>query len=39
MANETKPTMNVVFVGHVDHGKSTCVGQLMFQSGIIPEQK
>ncbi|MEK6935836.1 MAG: GTP-binding protein, partial [Nanoarchaeota archaeon] len=24
-----KPTMNVVFVGHVDHGKSTCVGQLM----------
>ncbi len=39
MANETKPTMNVVFVGHVDHGKSTCVGQLMFQSGIIPEQE
>ncbi|MEN9626658.1 MAG: hypothetical protein RL557_986 [archaeon] len=38
MAN-IKPTMNVVFVGHVDHGKSTCVGQLMFQSGIIPEQE
>ena len=35
----TKPTMNVVFVGHVDHGKSTCVGQLMFQSGIVPEQE
>jgi len=34
-----KPTMNVVFVGHVDHGKSTCVGQLMFQSGTIPEQE
>ena len=34
-----KPTMNVVFVGHVDHGKSTCVGQLMFQSGVIPEQE
>ena len=34
-----KPTMNIVFVGHVDHGKSTCVGQLMFQAGIIPEQE
>jgi len=34
-----KPTMNVVFVGHVDHGKSTCVGQLMFQSGVLPEQE
>jgi elongation factor 1-alpha len=34
-----KPTMNIVFVGHVDHGKSTCVGQLMFQSGVIPENE
>lgn len=35
----TKPTLNVVFVGHVDHGKSTCVGQLMFLSGLVPEQE
>jgi elongation factor 1-alpha len=34
-----KPTMNIVFVGHVDHGKSTCVGRLMFDSGIVPEQE
>ncbi len=34
-----KPTMNIVFVGHVDHGKSTCVGQLMFLAGAIPEQQ
>jgi elongation factor 1-alpha len=34
-----KPTMNIVFVGHVDHGKSTCVGQLIFLSGIIPENE
>ena len=34
-----KPTMNIVFVGHVDHGKSTCVGQLVFLSGIISEQE
>jgi len=34
-----KPNMNVVFVGHVDAGKSTCVGRLMFDSGIVPEQE
>ena len=34
-----KPTMNVVFVGHVDHGKSTCVGRLMYDSGVLPEQE
>jgi len=38
MAKE-KPNMNVVFVGHVDAGKSTCVGQLMFQSGLVSEQE
>ncbi|MFH1585909.1 MAG: translation elongation factor EF-1 subunit alpha [archaeon] len=38
MAKE-KPNMNVVFVGHVDAGKSTIVGQLMFQSGIVGEQE
>ncbi|MBS3078813.1 translation elongation factor EF-1 subunit alpha [Candidatus Pacearchaeota archaeon] len=36
---QVKPTMNVVFVGHVDHGKSTCVGRLMYDSGVIPEQE
>ncbi len=34
-----KPHINVVFVGHVDHGKSTTVGRLMFDSGNIPEQE
>jgi len=34
-----KLNMNIVFVGHVDHGKSTCIGRLMFDSGIIPEQE
>src|SRR3989338_5648911 len=32
-----KPHINVVFVGHVDHGKSTTVGRLMFDSGTIDE--
>jgi len=38
MAKE-KPNMNIVFVGHVDAGKSTIVGQVMFQSGAVSEQE
>jgi len=34
-----KPNMNVVFVGHVDAGKSTTVGRLMFDSGVVSEQE
>ncbi|MEM4182033.1 MAG: translation elongation factor EF-1 subunit alpha [Candidatus Pacearchaeota archaeon] len=32
-----KPILNVVFVGHVDAGKSTTIGQLFYQSGILSE--
>ena len=36
---KTKPTLNVVFVCHVDHGKSTTIGRLMFDSGAVsPEE-
>src|SRR3989338_3626017 len=35
---KAKPHLNVVFVGHVDHGKSTTVGRLAYDSGNIPEQ-
>jgi len=38
MAKE-KPNMNIVFVGHVDHGKSTTIGRLMYDSGNLPEQE
>jgi elongation factor 1-alpha len=38
MAKE-KTHMNLVFIGHVDHGKSTSVGRLMFDSGALPEQE
>ena len=38
MAKE-KPNMNVVFVGHVDAGKSTIVGRTMFDSGMVSEQE
>ncbi|MFT4311924.1 MAG: translation elongation factor EF-1 subunit alpha [Candidatus Woesearchaeota archaeon] len=33
-----KEHMNLIFIGHVDHGKSTSVGRLMFDSGNIDEQ-
>ncbi|RMD45215.1 translation elongation factor EF-1 subunit alpha [Candidatus Pacearchaeota archaeon] len=38
MAKE-KPGINVVFVGHVDHGKSTTIGRLFFDGGAISEQE
>ncbi len=38
MAGE-KPNLNVVFVGHVDHGKSTTVGRLLFEAGAFSEQE
>ena len=38
MAKE-KPNINVLFVGHVDAGKSTIVGRLMFDSGVVKEQE
>ncbi|MCK4615006.1 MAG: 50S ribosome-binding GTPase, partial [Thermoplasmata archaeon] len=34
-----KERINLIFIGHVDHGKSTCIGQLMFLAGAIPEQQ
>jgi len=38
MAKE-KPIINVAFVGHVDHGKSTTIGRLMYDSGKLPQQE
>jgi len=34
-----KEHINLVFIGHVDHGKSTSVGRLMFDSGNVTEQQ
>src|SRR3990172_2514233 len=34
-----KPILNVVFVGHVDHGKSTTIGRLMFDTGKVPPEE
>ncbi|MEN3369801.1 MAG: bifunctional enzyme CysN/CysC [Verrucomicrobiota bacterium] len=31
--------MKIVFVGHVDHGKSTLIGRLLAETGSLPEGK
>ena len=31
-----KPHMNLAVIGHIDHGKSTFVGRLMFETGAVP---
>lgn len=35
---DKKPHMNLVFIGHVDHGKSTTVGRVMFDTGAMDDQ-
>src|SRR5262249_42928279 len=36
---EGREQMNIVIVGHVDHGKSTVVGRLLADTGSLPEGK
>src|SRR3989338_70226 len=38
MARGNKVHINLVFIGHVDHGKSTTVGRLLYDSGNVDEQ-
>ncbi|MEM0228411.1 MAG: GTP-binding protein, partial [Ignisphaera sp.] len=33
-----KPHLNLVIIGHVDHGKSTLVGRLLVEIGAIDEK-
>ena len=35
----TKASINLVIIGHKDHGKSTLIGRLLYDSKAIPEQK
>ena len=36
---KTKEHINLAFIGHVDHGKSTLVGHLLLKAGAIAEQQ
>jgi elongation factor 1-alpha len=33
-----KPHMNLIFIGHVDHGKSTTVGRLLYETGAVTDR-
>ncbi|VVB71367.1 Elongation factor 1-alpha [uncultured archaeon] len=32
-----KPHLNLIFTGHVDHGKSTTVGRILYETGALSE--
>jgi bifunctional enzyme CysN/CysC len=36
---DVAPKLRVVFVGHVDHGKSTLIGRILHDTGALPEGK
>jgi elongation factor 1-alpha len=36
---EKKPHLNLIIIGHVDHGKSTMMGHLMLKTGSITERE
>ncbi|MHC1586466.1 MAG: translation elongation factor EF-1 subunit alpha [Candidatus Hecatellaceae archaeon] len=34
-----KPHLNLVVVGHVDHGKSTCMGHILYLTGAVSDRE
>jgi elongation factor 1-alpha len=38
MSKSEKPHMNIIVIGHVDHGKSTTIGHLFYLTGTIDER-
>jgi len=34
-----KEHLNLIFIGHVDHGKSTSVGRILYETGALTEQQ
>ncbi|MDP2438091.1 MAG: GTP-binding protein [archaeon] len=36
--SETRPHLNLVFMGHVDHGKSTLCGRLLYAAGEVDQR-
>ena len=32
-----KPHMNLAVIGHIDHGKSTTVGRILFETGVVQQ--
>src|SRR3972149_2082860 len=38
MSSAKKPHLNLIIIGHVDHGKSTMTGHLLFDTGNVDEK-
>jgi elongation factor 1-alpha len=38
MSKTTKPHLNLVIMGHVDHGKSTTTGHMLYLTGVVDER-
>src|SRR5256712_324109 len=38
MSSSNKPHLNLIVMGHVDHGKSTLTGHLLFEAGYIDQK-
>ena len=32
-----KPHMNLAVIGHIDHGKSTTVGRILIETGVVKQ--
>ncbi|HVP40705.1 MAG TPA: translation elongation factor EF-1 subunit alpha [Candidatus Krumholzibacteriaceae bacterium] len=38
MSKQEKPHLNLIIIGHVDHGKSTTTGHLLYLAGVVDER-
>ncbi len=38
MSSQQKPHLNLVIIGHVDHGKSTLVGHILYRLGLVDQK-
>ncbi len=39
MSHKQKPHLNLVVIGHIDHGKSTMMGALLIEAGAVSERE
>jgi thioredoxin-dependent adenylylsulfate APS reductase len=39
VTSSSRPLVRIVIVGHVDHGKSTLIGRLLYETNSLPEGK
>jgi elongation factor 1-alpha len=39
MSKKEKPHLNLIIIGHVDHGKSTLMGHVLVATGAVSERE